>query len=250
MKICAEDHYSRLHATHFQKLNEIRSEGCVWPVSRVPSDWAMKVGADGSIVEGLPTIQVGREALKEMCRDNSFTPEMCFASIMAWGGMKYGHGRKIWEHRRSWRDIIMRLRAGDLSRADAYRAFAQFRAENPGCGMGPAYYTKLIFFCGPDHDGYIMDQWTSLSVNLLFSSGEKPVVDMVSTVFRGVRTDTVTDRNKPEDYEAFCRGVEFLADRLEVEKPETVEEWLFSKGGRNPGPWRKYVKDNRPPVGR
>lgn len=73
---------------------------------------------------------------------------------------------------------------------------------------------------------------------------------MVSTVFRGVRTDTVTDRNKPEDYEAFCRGVEFLADRLEVEKPETVEEWLFSKGGRNPGPWRKYVKDNRPPVGR
>lgn len=92
-----------------------------------------------------------------------------------------------------------------------------------------------------------MDQWTSLSVNLLYGTAGQPVIDMATSVFRGVRTDTVSDRNSPEAYETFCLCIEDLARRL-GDAPEIVEEWLFSKGGHHPSPWRKHVKENRLPI--
>lgn len=246
MKIREADLSAHFHQDHFRKLDETRSTGCVWPASRIPRNWSERVGAEVSVRNALPIVQFDREKLKAFCANGDHSPELCFASVMAWGGMKYLHGRKIWQYRQTWVNLVAQLRTGKISRADAYAAFAQFRTDNPGCGMGPAYFTKLIFFCHPRHDGYIMDQWTSFGVNLLFSARGEPVVDMVTTEFRGVRTDTVSDRNTPETYETFCQCIEELAGRLGVEKAEVVEEWLFSKGGRNPGPWRKHVKEHRP----
>lgn len=237
-----------LQERHFQKLDEIRSEGCAWLASRIPRDWAQRVDAAASvIIDALPQEKHDRDALKAFCADASNAPEVCFAAVMAWGGMKYVHGKRIWEHKNGWSAIVAQLREGMLTRAESYEAFRRFRAKNPGCGMGPAYFTKLIFFCRPNSDGYIMDQWTSLSVNLLFSARDEPVVDMTSTVFRGARSDRVSDRNTAEDYEIFCQCVEHLAERLGVERPEEVERWLFSQGGRRPAPWRRYVREHRPP---
>ena len=116
---------------------------------------------------------------------------------MAWGGMKYDHGLAAWACRDRWLGIVKDLRAGTLSRQEAYARFRQFRAGNSGSGMGPAYYTKLIFFARPraDNDscgtvGYIMDQWTSLSINLLFDTGNGPLIDLSSTEYNcdGTRT--------------------------------------------------------------
>ena len=167
--------------------------------------------------------------------------------------MRYNLGSVAWIRRDKWRHIVEDLRTGDLSRRKAYALSHQFRVDNPGSCMGPAYYTKLIFFAAPPagngysgSSGYIMDQWTSLSIYLLFGTDSGPLIDLSSSEYRGRRTDTVTDRNTPEIYEIFCQKIEFLADRLGI-SPEAVEERLFSVGGQRPGAWRKYVKENRPP---
>jgi hypothetical protein len=99
-------------------------------------------------------------------------------------------------------------------------------------GMGPAYFTKLIHFLGPA-DGYILDQWTARSTNLLFG----PLV-YLKPVHRGWHVD---DRNTSAHYERYCAQVEWLAEqisrRVAAVLPSEVEHALFAPGG-----WREYVK--------
>lgn len=237
---------SWLNEEHFEMLRRIKSEGCDWASSRDPRSWAKYVDASLMVSHALPACKHDRDTLKSFCADADNAPEVCLVAVMAWGGMKISHGRNIWKLQDGWRDIITQLRKGSLSRGESYERLRRFRSDNPRCGMGPAYFTKLIFFCRPENDGYIMDQWTSLSVNLLFNARNKPVVDMTTTNYKMGRTDTVSDRNTSNNYETFCQCIEFLAVRLGVEKPEEVERWLFSRGGRSPAPWRLYIKDYRP----
>jgi hypothetical protein len=96
--------------------------------------------------------------------------------------------------------------------------------------MGPAYFTKLIFFLRPDLNGYIMDQWLARSINLLFPQAGP--IRLSNTV--------VTDRNTADDYERFCSHVEHVARELGI-TPAEAEERMFSNGGRSKGRWRQYV---------
>lgn len=98
-------------------------------------------------------------------------------------------------------------------------------------GWGPAFFTKLIFFVRPADDGYIMDQWTGKSVNLLTG---KPLVHLS---YKG----HVTDNTSADDYEEFCKVVEDLANICGSSGGE-AEDRLFSHGGRKPGEWRAYVR--------
>lgn len=218
-------------------------------VSRKPRAWAEHVGASAQVCEQLPDERVDRADLKRLCADGTVSAEQCFLAIMAWGGMKLDHGRRAWAVRSDWVTIIDDLRAARLTRREAYAQFQQLRRDHPGCGMGPAYYTKLIFFAHPAHDGYIMDQWTSLGINLLVGPAEGPLVLLSSGLVNGARFDRVTDTNACDVYERFCSAVDQLASELGLQ-PEQVEERLFSKGGRNAGEWRQYVKANRPPLQR
>ena len=106
--------------------------------------------------------------------------------------------------------------------------------------MTAAYFTKLIFFCPRQHDGYIMDQWTSKSVNLIF---DEKIVDLSKAGF-------VTDTNNADKYERFCRCIEELGEAAGWE-PEETELRIFSEG-RGRGAWRNYVIENwrnaQPPV--
>ena len=103
-------------------------------------------------------------------------------------------------------------------------------------GIGPAYYTKLIFFCHPKHDGYIMDQWTARSANLLIDQSDNRIRLNKSKYFQGV-----SDFNNQCVYEEFCCNVERLAKECGNPYPSEIEEALFSKGGRNKLDWRRYV---------
>ena len=219
-----------------------------WIASRKPYAWAKIVGVDEQIYLSLQNKKIDRDYLKQLCADTNFSAEQCFLSIMAWGGMKVPHGKLAWQAREGWIGIVGALRDGTLTRRDAYDRFWQFRKENPRCGMGPAFYTKLIFFAHPQHDGYIMDQWTALSVNLLKDNGlGSKIVQLTPGVFKKYRFDVVNDRNTPDDYEQFCQAIESIAKETGL-TPEMVEERMFSQGGRNPGQWRQYVKNNRPPL--
>jgi hypothetical protein len=235
-----------LNASHYRKLDEVRSAGCGWPGAKSPQSWGQHVGVGNDVLNSLPSERLGRPALKAFCSDPKNAPEACFTAVMAWGGMKVNHGQRVWRHQQEWSSIVQDLRNGRRNRTEGYEAFRRFRAKNPGCGMGPAYFTKLIYFCHPTHDGYIMDQWTSLSVNLLFSVDRKPIINMISSFVSGRRSDTVSDNNSPETYETYCQCIELLARMLNVSEPDVVEEWVFSRGGRNPAPWRKYLKEHRP----
>ena len=83
-------------------------------------------------------------------------------------------------------------------------------------GIGPAFYTKLIFFLG-NHEGLIMDQWTAKSVNLICN-------DKIIK-FDG---DTVSKRNNDNVYKAFIEIVKKLQIELAMDSLSETEALIFS----------------------
>jgi hypothetical protein len=229
---------------HLERFREFFRDATSWNGNRSPQEWAIRVGANASLENSLSPAKPSREHIKELCADDTISSASCFVAIMAWGGMKYHHGRTIWSLRRQWIPIVDELRAGALSRADAFEKLWTFRRENPRCGMGPAYYTKLIFFAAPQHNGYIMDQWTSLSANLLFTTEQQPMVDLQVAGTGHTRNAYVTDKNNAETYERFCQSIEQLAALFGNATSEQTEQRMFSQGGRNPARWRRYVREH------
>jgi len=78
------------------------------------------------------------------------TLELCI-SIFTWGGMQAGHARRLFNNSvEPWVLIADQIRNRRLSRAQAYAAFAKLRTiKNAMSGLGPAYFTKLIYFLSP-----------------------------------------------------------------------------------------------------
>jgi len=95
------------------------------------------------------------------------------AAVMAWGGQNRKYGVMLFDRFDEIQPIISGIRQGELNYLEAYNEFYKVWLKPERLGMGAAYFTKLIFFCEPDHKGYIMDQWTSKSINLL--TGEEIV---------------------------------------------------------------------------
>ena len=154
-----------------------------------------------------------------------------------------------------WLKVAQRIREGKLARGEAYERFRALRKEGRLKGMGPAYFTKLIYFLTPRRSRqckppYIMDRWAGSSVNLLTGSntvlldGERTWKDLkgkldVSYGF------TVSDANTDDDYEAFCTAVDRLAADVGL-CADQVDCALFSKGEDGPvrgaGTWRSREK--------
>ena len=162
--------------------------------------------------------------------------------------MNRKHGAMLNSCGSDWLTLSENIRMEKLDRVKAYEGFSELRAKGELKGMAPAYFTKLIFFLMTEARprGYIMDQWTSASVNLLSS---KPIVEMQRSFFQ-LKTskrifETVSDKNTSSNYENYCKFIETLstAKWLDVD-PERVEEMLFSKG-RGLGTWRNYLVSMR-----
>jgi hypothetical protein len=164
---------------------------------------------------------------------DDLTNEELAIAILSWGGMNREHGKSLFQHK-EWLDLIIRMRTNEMkTRKEAYELFMNLRKNKKLKGMGPAYFSKLICFVCPNLKGYIMDQWTSKSINLLFHN---------KTVFLN-NNGNVTDNNTAEIYEDFCSKIECLAELLKL-SPIDLEENLFSNGGINRGKWRQFVVDN------
>ena len=174
------------------------------------------------------------------------------AAAMAWGGMHLRHWRLLWEKSDGkWLDVAQCIRDGKLNRAEAYEELDRLRKGNELPGMGPAFFTKLIYFLtrGNDREGkpaYIMDRWAASSVNLLTGSN-RVLLDgtwMWKRPKDGLDVSysfTVSDANTGDDYEAFCTAVDRLAADLCL-CVDQVDCALFSEGEDGPETWRKYVK--------
>jgi hypothetical protein len=205
----------------------------VWRDRKV-SPWTQSVGiADvGNEARSQP---LSRSFLKQLCATEAVSDRDVLWSILAWGGMRIDAGRRLARHESRWIEIIGKIRRGGFDRLQSYRICFDAVQEIISGGIGPAYFTKLIFFANPKHDGYIMDQWTSRSINFLVDG--PPIIKM--------RTQNHVDpRNDDVAYEQFCRAVEALSNILTHKTFEETELCLFSKGGRSPHPWRRYLLKN------
>ncbi len=159
--------------------------------------------------------------------------ELSFA-ILSWGGMNREHGSTLFTQT-GWLDLVGDIRCGKIgSREEAYRKFYILKKQNKLPGMGPAYYTKLVCFLNPNINGYVMDQWTAKSVNLLCN---KEIVKLTSTGF----VDPL--KNDEKVYRTFCEVIDQLSNDLKM-KGLDVEESMFSSGGKMKGQWRQVVVEN------
>ena len=193
--------------------------------------------------------------------------------VLGWGGMRTSNAANaLTSFHEHWEEIVDKMLDGTINRFQAYHEFHSLNygenAQKKGVkvldGMGPAYYTKLIFFLQKKHNGYIMDQWTSRSMNLLRKDACRKIhLKRVYKKGEGKedRKNYYVDSEKNDVcvYKAFCRDLEHLADRLSKHfhdlntgdklqmKAEATEQLLFSRGNvvRVPlGNWRSYVLEN------
>ena len=204
-------------------------------VPRYWADFVIERSSHKFKSEKLTADRLLRQELKKICDVSSgYSNEECVASIMAWGGQNRKHGVFVFNRFNEITDVVSKLRAGELNRFEAYQAFYDIwmRREPQPLGMGAAYFTKIIFFCGQGHDGYIMDQWTSKSANIL---NKTPLINLTS--------GHVNKKNGVEQYKLFCELVEEVAKTLGM-SAEEVELSMFSRGGRKKLPWRKFVIEN------
>jgi hypothetical protein len=204
-------------------------------VGYAPKTWAAWIATqaqtiDANTLVALPDTRVDRALLKAYAADASKPVEVAVLSILAWGGMNRRHGAQLLQTKSKWNRICSDLREGKLDRRSAYESFATLRSQGSLVGMGPAYFTKLIYFLHPAQNGYIMDQWTGRSTNTLFKS---KIVQMTAA-------NTVSDKNTPQDYETLCSCVEHLAERIAT-SPENIELMMFGRGGHKKNAWRTYV---------
>ena len=239
------------HPKHLSFLQDCRSafDPSEETAGGVPASWFAHVSPNSNC-DGLPTQRCKRSDLFKF-GETQPRIELVAAAILAWGGMHRQHGQKLFE-RDGWLEIAQSVRRGELSRGEAYDAFASLRAKGDLPGMGPAYFTKLIFFLMPRSmaAGYIMDQWTACSINILLDDPTAIRTDASYSWTGASKLGSqyvVSDHNSAEQYERFCRTVEALARKLKL-APDATELLLLSEGGRKPLPWREYVKKHRRPA--
>lgn len=199
---------------------------------------------------------LSRSCLFDMAADQSVPIDALCISILAWGGVHKNNINNAFSYSDEWLSIPEEIRRGKLNRSQAYEAFYQLRQDKKLKGMGPAYYTKLIYFLMPRAEnkphGYIMDQWVACGVNLLAG---RNVVLMDTHYWWKNPTErasifTVSDANTSENYEDYCCFINGLSDEINRSSdkqylPDEVEYCLMSKGGKSKQEWRKYVIEHR-----
>lgn len=205
-------------------------------IGRAPRAWANHVEAGLGDWLALDETRIDRARLLGLARQDQ--PEKFFLSVMAWGGMKVGHGISAWAQRAHWSAALDAALGGGLPRAELYRRFAAV----PTTGMRAAYFTKLIHLASAPAEapvGYIMDQWTAKSVNLIC---RRQVVTLDAAGY-------VLPINDHHVYEAFCQAVDVIGEALQISGSE-AEERMYSRGGRQPAAWRRHVKAHWRPTRR
>ena len=213
------------------------------PVGSAPSAWftSLHVGAAiPAFPAPLPALPRTRTQVRTICHPPHaiFNPPLFdWACSMSWGVQRRSHGRSSYAHAHALIPKLLALRAGGLTRADAYNLFLPLALGGGGNinGLGPAFFTKLLYFFSPHLDFFIMDQWVAKSVNLLTGNW----------VVRLNPDGTVSNLNRCGNYAAFCWEVDQMAALL-GHTGSITEELLFSKGARPPPiwPWRGYLKAN------
>ena len=183
--------------------------------------------------------------------------------IFAWGVMSARNARLALPKWDEWKAPCIALLQG-CDAVDGYYQFYTLQENNILAGLGPAYYTKIIYFLGKG-DGLIMDQWTSRSINLLLG---KEIIKLQGGQRKATNSDryyTVKPTNDQGVYAAYNEAMEVIASKLSENLQEQVsladtEEFIFSfttdrkkslhlndEQYKKFTAWRRYVEENHRP---
>lgn len=217
----------------FSELKKRMREPVPWK-GKNPRTWCLQVTHDACTSAG--NKPMSRKELFHFCAQSNVDAKDMFVAICAWGRMRISNGRRAWHSVEKWSPVVAKLKGDCQNRLEAYRRFYKLCNDGNFPGVGPAFFTKLIFFIRPDLNGYIMDQWTARSINLLYGTKIK-----LTRLKPGEKM--VSPTNPPEIYEEFCCEMEDLAQRLH-RSPAEAEEVIFSNGGKDRASWRRYVIGN------
>lgn len=195
----------------------------------------------------LPNKLLNRNDVFNICNNVELSLTYKVVCVFSWGGMRQAPGASYlffrnWDnYEKDLNQIIQNLRTNIYSRNWAYE---KLKRMNMG-GCRPAYYTKLLFFFG-NGNTYIMDQWTSKSIELLWNLN-----DRIGIIFDHT-CNYVQSSNHSGIYEEFCNRIELLTVIVNRQlnsnyTPTQIEEMIFSNGANNgqiTGDWRAYVQAN------
>jgi hypothetical protein len=244
--------FQEAHLVRLMEVRQTYSRAAEERAPRTGRSWieslGLGTGYDPPGIEGHAS-KPNREALFRMVTDRQQDTMALCATILAWGGMHVRHGRDLFRAGVKWREIAETVRLGGLSRMEAYALFHQLRIEGSLPGMGPAFFTKLVFFLrgsAVTDPGYIMDQWTGCSVNIL--AGDPCPVLMNGTHAwispMTFRSDfQVSDQNDAGRYQQFCTTIDDIAEAVGLERIDA--ELLLMSQGRGRGAWRQHVLAHR-----
>ena len=226
----------------------------LWFAGLSPKVWFNKFETLWDIPK-LPDKRFNRSELLEFIQPfrgknevDEITIRKLIISVFAWGGMRLSPkvGQLAINTIESYEKICLRLLSGELDSISAYDEFYKQKELRKMRGIGPAFYTKLIFFFG-NQTGVIMDQWTARSTNLLLDGS---VVKLNST-------KCVDPKNRQQVYANYLEFISELKTILSIESVSKTEELIFSCSHIHPtvinrlgkhhqacSAWRKYVAEN------
>lgn len=214
------------------------------PVGEAPAIRARWLENNGHVLQttwisGLSNEPLNRSALVEQAKRSD--PMHAFLSVMAWGAQNRRHTALGLSDADRVAFSIGRLRAA--ATVDRIQAYELFSGDNKIKGLGPAYFTKIIAFCRNDLNGYVMDQFTARSINLL--DGERREIVPMSKDKNGRLS--VHQQALAEHYESYCARVdrltEVINERLMPATPVDgffTEYLLFGKG-KAKAAWRRHL---------
>ena len=111
-------------------------------IGRAPRAWANHIEAGLGDRFNLDEHRIDRARLFDLAKEGE--QERFFLSVMAWGGMKVGHGISAWAAQDQWQGPLEVALAGGESRADLFRRFA----AAPVAGMPRNDHHAYEAFCG------------------------------------------------------------------------------------------------------
>ena len=198
--------------------------------------------------------KISKKELLKYCQKDISLLEKVIA-ILAWGGMRQDHfirlmtGTKFKSlskvnnnqedvrfSKKNWHSIEDILHS--LKNSDDPRKFHYLSMKNLNLNYcGPAYYTKILYFLFRKKDCFIMDQWTSKSMNILL---QKKIITLSGNY--------VSKTNDENIYDKFCKFILFMQEKISATgrniSPDETEDLLFSRGGGKALYWRNFIKIN------
>tara|TARA_B100001142_G_scaffold147323_1_gene148279 strand:+ start:3535 stop:4398 length:864 start_codon:yes stop_codon:yes gene_type:complete len=187
--------------------------------------------------ENLSPSKFNHYTVRQICKDHhKYDIEDCILIILTWGQIRPSPTTLLlaWKSLNSpdIKRFLEDIRSGkENERKIIYTRFADYRYSGELKGIDTAYFTKLIYFLmNQDEKGYILDQFTARSSNILL---RRNIININED------GNVMSKKNDAEVYEKYCKFIEdltiYLDDlfRVRLEKrdariePEHAEIFIF-----------------------